>query len=77
MVWVEIKDGDLLAGLIGGVAAGLVVIMADDLTKLFYGDQMSVLSIIFKVVCSFVLLLVVIIVFLLKRKSKKKKKKIF
>lgn len=69
---VIVKDKDLVVGLVGGVAAGLLVVLADDLVYFIFGDKLSILSLIFKLLATFVLLILVLFLFLVKTKLKKK-----
>ena len=58
---IDVDTKDIIAGLIGGVAAGLVVVMADDLTHIIFKNEFSPLAPIFKVITAFVFLIIVLV----------------
>jgi len=71
---ININPNNLFTGLIAGVAAGAIVVLAEGLTQLIYGDKFTVYIPIFKALASLVLLMIVIVVVLYKQDKNKPQK---
>ncbi|MDP3990495.1 MAG: hypothetical protein Q8Q01_04810 [archaeon] len=71
---IEIKQNELITGVLAGITAGAILILSGWITKIIYGENQSVIRVSFEIMAPFVILLCVV-VYLLYKMSKRPKKK--